>query len=222
MLNNSSYFIDWKYFWWWWTQFLGDNIFFPIDQRVLKLLLGNPYQRNVISISLNLSWTKTIMRIKKYITNFRLANLICQPLFEKIAISWMEIDFFPSRSSYFKKSGRHKRLRKRSIMLYTRTHVDVSRNIITTSMNERTRFFIQIYLSHFILERVDVSCVWKVSWRRRQTATYWPQVSLTIAGLLSHFDGLLNRGSWEPKPSVWRWFSLQHLISNWNCNSNSN
>ena len=32
----------------------------------------------------------------------------------------------------------------------------------------------------------DVSCVWEVSWRRGQTATYWPQVLLTIAALLSH------------------------------------
>ena len=32
-----------------------------------------------------------------------------------------------------------------------------------TSMNERTHFFIKIYLSHFILERVDVGCVWEVS-----------------------------------------------------------
>ena len=36
-------------------------------------------------------------------------------------------------------------------------------------MNERTLFFIKIYLSHFILERVDVSCVWEMSWRRGQT-----------------------------------------------------
>ena len=43
-------------------------------------------------------------------------------------------------------------------MLYTHIHADVSRNIkkhnLRTSMNERTHFFIKIYLSHFILERV--------------------------------------------------------------------
>ena len=39
-------------------------------------------------------------------------------------------------------------------------------------MNERTHFFIKIYLSHFILERVDVGRVWEVSWRGGQTATY--------------------------------------------------
>ena len=62
-------------------------------------------------------------------------------------------------------------------------------------MNERTHFFIKIYLSHFILERVDVGCVWEVSWRRGQTATYWPKVLLTIAALLSHLG-------WAAQPWV--------------------
>ena len=34
--------------------------------------------------------------------------------------------------------------------------------------------------------------------------------------------GCSTVGHWGPKPSVWSWFSLRHLISNWNCNSNSN
>ena len=42
--------------------------------------------------------------------------------------------------------------------------------------------------------------MWEVSWRRRETATYWPQVPLTIAGLLSHSAGLLNRGLEGPSP----------------------
>ena len=71
-------------------------------------------------------------------------------------------------------------------------------------------------------ERVDVGYVWEVSWRRRETATYWPQVPLTIPALLPHSAGLLNRRSWGPKPSVWSWVSLRHFISDWNCNSNSN
>ena len=62
-------------------------------------------------------------------------------------------------------------------------------------MNERTHFFIKIYLSHFILTRVDVSCVWEVNWRRGQTATYWPKVLLTIAALLSH-------SGWAAQPWV--------------------
>ena len=71
-------------------------------------------------------------------------------------------------------------------------------------------------------KRVDVGYVWEVSWKRRQTATYWPKVPLTIA-LLPHSAGLLNCGSWGPKPSVWSWFSLRgHPISDCNYNSNSN
>ena len=49
-------------------------------------------------------------------------------------------------------------------LLYNRnSNIDISGNVIKhnlrTSMNERTYFFIKIYLSHFILERVDVSVV---------------------------------------------------------------
>ena len=70
-------------------------------------------------------------------------------------------------------------------------------------MNERTHLFIKIYLSHFILERVDVGCVWEVSWRRGQTATYWPKVLLAIAALLSHLGGVAQPLCLKPKPSVW-------------------
>ena len=49
-------------------------------------------------------------------------------------------------------------------------------------MNERTHFFIKIYLSQFILERVDVGYVWETG-----TDCYtMTQVLLTIAALLSH------------------------------------
>ena len=72
-----------------------------------------------------------------------------------------------------------------------------------TSMNERTHFFIKIYLSHTILERVDVGRVWEESWRRRQTATNWTQVLLTIAALLSHSGRAAQPWATEGlKPSV--------------------
>ena len=48
----------------------------------------------------------------------------------------------------------------------------------------------------------------KPSLLTQQTATYWPQVPLTIAALLSHSAGLLNRGSRGPKPFAGSWFSL--------------
>ena len=87
---------------------------------------------------------------------------------------------------------------------------------MTTSMNERKHFFIKVYLSHFILERVDVGCVWEVSWRRGQTATYWPKVLQTIAALLSHFGWAAQPWVTEgPKPSVCCWLSIRHLVPNW-------
>ena len=80
-------------------------------------------------------------------------------------------------------------------------------------MNERTHFFIKIYLSHFILERVDVGRVLEVSWRRGQTATYWPQVLLTIAALLSHSGWAAQPWVTEgPKPSVYRWLLIRYLV----------
>ena len=90
--------------------------------------------------------------------------------------------------------------------LYTHIHVDVSRNIITTSMNERTNTLLYkkniplTLYSQKVCERVDVGYVWEVSWRRRETATHWPQVPLTIAALHSHSAGLLNRGPEGPSP----------------------
>ena len=81
-------------------------------------------------------------------------------------------------------------------------------------MNERTHFFIKIYLSHFILG--DVSCVWEVSWRRGQTASYWPKVVLTLAALLSHSGWTAQPWVTEDlKPSVCKLFSRWHLVSNW-------
>ena len=74
---------------------------------------------------------------------------------------------------------------------------------IRTSMNERTHFFIKIYLSHFIFERVDVSCVCEMSWRQRQTAILTPSSSSTIAALLSHLGRIAQPWVTEgPKPSI--------------------
>ena len=68
--------------------------------------------------------------------------------------------------------------------------------------------------------------MWEVSWRRRQTATYWPQISLYYSSTSSSFCWGAQPGSWGPKPSVWRWLSLRHLVPNcdWNsnCDCNSN
>ena len=73
--------------------------------------------------------------------------------------------------------------------------------------NEHTS--LEKYTSHTLLSKwLRKGCVLEVSWRREKTATYWPQVPLTIAALLSHSAGLLNRGFWGPKPTAGIWFSL--------------
>ena len=88
-----------------------------------------------------------------------------------------------------------------------------------TSMNERTHFFIKIYLPLFILERVDVGCVWEVNWRRGQTATYWPKVLLTIAALISHSGWATQSWVTEgPSPLSGAGSHSAGILSNWNWN----
>ena len=67
--------------------------------------------------------------------------------------------------------------------------------VITTSTNERIHFFIKIYLSHFILERVMfVVCERWVEDRDRQL--YWPKFFFDHSSTSSSsWLGLLNRGS---------------------------
>ena len=87
---------------------------------------------------------------------------------------------------------------------------------MTTSMNERTHFFIKIYLSHFILERVDVGCVWEMSWRRGQTAILIPNSSDHTSNSSSSWLGCSTMGHWGTQgPQSASWFSRWHLVPNW-------
>ena len=72
--------------------------------------------------------------------------------------------------------------------------------------NEHTS--LEKYTSHTLVERVAKGLCVRGELETEQTATYWLQVPLTIAALLSHSAGLLNRGFWGPKPSARSWFSL--------------
>ena len=62
--------------------------------------------------------------------------------------------------------------------------------------------------------------MWEVSWRRGQTATYWPKVSSDHSSTSFAFWLCCSTvGHWGPRPSLWSCFSLRwHPISNWNCN----
>ena len=86
---------------------------------------------------------------------------------------------------------------------------------MTISMNERTHFFIKIYLSHFILERVMfLVCERWVGDGDR--LLFWSKVLLSIAALLSHLGWVAQPWVTEgPKPSVCRWLSIRHLVFNW-------
>ena len=77
-------------------------------------------------------------------------------------------------------------------VLYTHntcTYTNISGNIVNimTIFNERRNTLLYKNIPLTLYSRKgDFSCLWEVSWRRWQTATYWPQVLLTIAALLSH------------------------------------
>ena len=92
-------------------------------------------------------------------------------------------------------------------------------------MNKRTNTLLYKNIPLTLYSREgDVSCVWEVSWRRGQTAAYWPKVLLTIAALLSHLGwGCSTVGHRGPKspPSVAG--SQFGILSptDFNCNWNS-
>ena len=75
-------------------------------------------------------------------------------------------------------------------VLYSHNH-----NIdLQTSMNERTHFFIKIYISHTLFS-MYLWCV-RDEWRQGQTAILTPTSLLTIAAPLLHLGwGLFKRGS---------------------------
>ena len=84
-------------------------------------------------------------------------------------------------------------------------------------MNERIHFFIKIYLSRFILERVDVGCVWEMNWRPGQTVILTQSSSRDHSSTFSSsWLGLLNRGSLRAaSPQSASWFSCWNLVPNW-------
>ena len=102
-------------------------------------------------------------------------------------------------------------------MLYTHntyTYTNISgRTYWQTSMNERTHFFIKIYLSHFVLETLMfLVCERWVGDGDRLRQSSSDHSSTSFASWL----GCSTMGHWGPKPSVWIWFSLRkHPISNW-------
>ena len=95
------------------------------------------------------------------------------------------------------------------------------------NFNERTNTLLYENISLTLYSRKrDISCVWEVSWRRGQTATYWPKVLLTIAALLLHSGWaaqLWSLRAQSPLSAAGPQFGIlspTDTNSNWNCNWN--
>ena len=81
-------------------------------------------------------------------------------------------------------------------------------------MNERTHFFIKIYLSHFILKRGCFLCV-KGELEMGTNCYILTQSSSDHSS--TYFAFWLDCstvGHWGPK-AICRWLSIQHLVPNW-------
>ena len=85
-------------------------------------------------------------------------------------------------------------------------------------MNERTHFFIKIYVSHWcwLCVRGDLETGTDCYILTQSSSDH---SSTSFASWL----GCSTVDHWGPRPFVWSWSSLcWHPISNWNCNLNSN
>ena len=82
-------------------------------------------------------------------------------------------------------------------------------------MNERTRFFIKIYISHTLFSKGWCFLCVRGEWRQGRNVIL-TQVLLTIAALFLILAGVAQPWVTEGlKPSVCRWLSIRHLVPNW-------
>ena len=80
-----------------------------------------------------------------------------------------------------------------SVIYYAYTYIsgNIIRHSFRTSMNERTHFFIKIYISHFILERADVSMMCErwveghILWERTSSHVFFQEPGLPTAAPLA-------------------------------------
>ena len=105
-------------------------------------------------------------------------------------------------------------------LLYTHIHADVSRNIMTTSMNERTHFFIKIYLSHFIRKGWCWLCVRGELETKTDCHILTPSSSDHSSTSFTFWLGCSTVGHWEPKlvltpRACYLQLRLELTASNW-------
>ena len=87
-------------------------------------------------------------------------------------------------------------------------------------MNERTHFFIKIYLSHFIRKGWCWLCVRGELETETDCPKLTPSASDHSSTSFSSWQGCSTVGHWGPKPSVYKLFSHWHLVPNSNCDWN--
>ena len=80
-------------------------------------------------------------------------------------------------------------------------HIQINTETQSTIMTNE-HISLEKYTSNTLFERVAKGLCVRGELETELTSAYWPPV------LLSHSAGLLNQGSWGPKPSAGNWFSL--------------
>ena len=111
-----------------------------------------------------------------------------------------------------------------NLMLYSHIHIhNACRNIVNNNddFNERTNTI--LYKNIPLTLYSGKGWYWLCVRGELETGTdcyiLTPSSSDHSSTSFAFWLGCSTVGHWEPKPSVWSWFSLRwHLISNWNCN----
>ena len=91
-----------------------------------------------------------------------------------------------------------------------------------TNLNERTNTLLyKKYASHFLFWKGWCFLCVRGELETGTDCYILTQSSSDHSSTSSSFWlGCSTVGHWGPQPSVCRWLSLRHLVSNWNCNSN--
>ena len=96
------------------------------------------------------------------------------------------------------------------VIYHIHMHAEIKSTIM---MNEHTS--LEKYTSHILFERVAKGLCVRDELETGQTATYWPQVPLSLAALLSHSAGCSTGGPEGPAKLV---LTASNCNSNFNCN----
>ena len=112
-------------------------------------------------------------------------------------------------------------------LLYSHIHIhyrytNICGNIVNNNddFNEQTNTLLYKNITLTLYSRKgDVSCVWEVSWRRTDCYILTPSSFDHSSTSFAFWLGCSTVGHWEPKLSVWSWFSSAGILSSlgWLC-----